>query len=60
MFNVAQIFVQTSILQVSDIYKIKELTANDKKLFKKYESQLIALPARRRTFDERINSRVST
>jgi len=44
---------------VADIYKIKGLTANDIKLFKKYEKYLTANPPGR-SFDERINSRVST
>ena len=45
--------------KVSDIYKIEGLTDNDIKMFKKYEKELIALPPGR-TFNERVNSRVST
>jgi len=44
---------------VADIYKIPNLTENDKKMFKKYESELTANPPGR-AFDERINARVST
>lgn len=44
---------------VSDIYKIEGLTANDKKLFKKYE-KYFTVNAPGRTFNERINGRVST
>jgi photosystem II PsbU protein len=46
--------------QVSDIYKIEGLTATDKKLFKKYEDEFIVKPPNKRTFNERINARVST
>lgn len=45
---------------VQDLYKIPGLTENDKKLFKKYEKEFTCLPASARTFNERINSRVST
>jgi len=45
--------------EVSDIYKIKGLTENDKKLFKKYEKYFTVNPPGR-AFDERINARVST
>mmetsp|Transcript_25323 Transcript_25323/g.54825 ORF Transcript_25323/g.54825 Transcript_25323/m.54825 type:complete len:157 (-) Transcript_25323:364-834(-) len=45
---------------VQDIYKIEGLTANDKKMFKKYEKELTANKAEYRTFNERINARVST
>ena len=45
---------------VKDIYKIPGLTENDKKMFKKYEKDLTANKAQYRTFNERINSRVST
>lgn len=44
---------------VKDIYKIDGLTDNDKKLFKQYESAFTVNPPGR-TFNERINSRVST
>jgi len=44
---------------VQDIYKIEGLTANDKKLFKKYERAFTVNPPGRQT-DERINARVST
>jgi len=44
---------------VADIYKIKDLTQNDIKLFRKYEKYFTTkYPGR--AFDERINSRVST
>jgi len=46
--------------KVSDIYKIEGLTANDKKLFKKYEDEFVVKPPNKRTFNERINARVST
>ena len=45
--------------KVSDIYKIEGLTANDKKVFKMYQSEWTANPPGR-MFDERINARVST
>jgi DNA-binding ferritin-like protein (Dps family) len=45
---------------VKDIYKIEGLTSNDKKMFQKYEKEFTALPAQYRTFNERINARVST
>ena len=45
--------------KVKDIYKIPNLTAKDKELFKKYESQFTVHPPGR-VFDERINGRVST
>lgn len=45
---------------VKDIYKIPGLTENDKKMFKKYEKDLTANKAQYRTFNERVNSRVST
>lgn len=45
---------------VKDIYKIPNLTENDKKVFKMYEKDLTANKAQYRTFTERINSRVST
>ena len=44
---------------VKDIYNINGLTENDKKLFKKYEKEFIANPPGR-SFNERVNSRVST
>jgi hypothetical protein len=46
--------------KVSDIYKIKGLTANDKKLFKQYEDEFVVKPVNKRQFNERINARVST
>jgi photosystem II PsbU protein len=45
---------------VGDIYKIPGLTKNDINLFKKYDKYFTALPASPRTFNERINARVST
>lgn len=45
--------------KVSDIYKIPDLTDNDRKLFKKYE-KFFAVNPPGRAFDERINARVST
>lgn len=45
---------------VQDLYKIPGITENDKKLFKKYENEFVALPAMYRQFNERINARVST
>lgn len=45
--------------KVSDIYKIKGLTKNDIKVFKKYEKELAVLPPGR-MFDERLNQRQST
>jgi photosystem II PsbU protein len=44
---------------VRDIYKIPGLTSNDIKLFKQYERSFTVNPPGR-TFDERINARVST
>jgi len=44
---------------VKDIYKIQGLTTNDVALFKQYEEQFTCLPPTR-TFNERINARVST
>jgi len=44
---------------VKDIYKIPGLTENDIKLFKKYEKEFTVNPPGR-TFDERVNGRVST
>ncbi|KAL7513256.1 hypothetical protein ACHAXN_010308 [Cyclotella atomus] len=44
---------------VKDIYNIPGITDNDKKMFKKYESQLTVLPPGR-MFKERINQRQST
>jgi photosystem II PsbU protein len=44
---------------VKDIYSIQGLTDNDVKLFKKYERSFTVNPPGR-TFDERINARVST
>mmetsp|Transcript_62735 Transcript_62735/g.181840 ORF Transcript_62735/g.181840 Transcript_62735/m.181840 type:complete len:163 (-) Transcript_62735:335-823(-) len=44
---------------VKDIYKIPGLTKNDIELFKKYEKEFTVHPPGR-TFDERINARVST
>mmetsp|Transcript_7785 Transcript_7785/g.16653 ORF Transcript_7785/g.16653 Transcript_7785/m.16653 type:complete len:156 (-) Transcript_7785:355-822(-) len=44
---------------VADIYKIPGITENDKKVFKKYEKELTALPPGR-MFKERINQRQST
>jgi hypothetical protein len=46
-------------MQVKDIYKLENLTANDIKLFKKYETRLTVNPPGR-AFNERINARVST
>mmetsp|Transcript_12495 Transcript_12495/g.25953 ORF Transcript_12495/g.25953 Transcript_12495/m.25953 type:complete len:159 (-) Transcript_12495:280-756(-) len=46
--------------QVSDIYKIEGLTDNDVKMFKKYQAKFTALPPHYRSFNERINARVST
>jgi photosystem II PsbU protein len=46
-------------VSVKDIYKIPGLTDNDIKLFKKYEREFTVNPPGR-TFDERINARVST
>mmetsp|Transcript_2674 Transcript_2674/g.4010 ORF Transcript_2674/g.4010 Transcript_2674/m.4010 type:complete len:160 (+) Transcript_2674:145-624(+) len=45
--------------QVSDIYKIDNLTDNDVKMFKKYEKLFTVNPPGR-AFKERINARVST
>lgn len=45
--------------KVSDIFKIEGITENDIKLFKKYENEFTVLPPGR-TFNERINARVST
>jgi hypothetical protein len=45
--------------QIKDLYKIPTLTENDKKLFKKYESEFTVNPPGR-MFTERINNRVST
>ena len=45
--------------EVKDIYKIPNLTKNDIELFKKYEKEFTVHPPGR-TFDERINARVST
>jgi hypothetical protein len=44
---------------VQDIYKIPDLTENDKRVFKKYERFFTVNPPGR-AFDERINARVST
>ena len=44
---------------VKDIYKIPDLTARDKELFKKYEREFTTLPPGR-MFEERINQRQST
>jgi hypothetical protein len=44
---------------VGDLLKIKSANANDKKLFKKYEKEFVALPPGR-MFNERINARQST
>jgi len=44
---------------VKDIYKIPGLTENDLKLFHKYEKEFTVHPPGR-TFDGRINARVST
>lgn len=46
--------------QVSDIYKIDGITANDKKMFKKYDKYFTVNPPDPRSVDERINARVST
>ena len=46
-------------MKVKDIYMIEGLTENDKMLFKKYENEFTVNPPGR-TFDERINARVST
>ena len=45
---------------VKDMYKIEGLTARDKKMMQKYESEFTVNPASLRTFNERINARVST
>jgi hypothetical protein len=45
--------------QVKDLYKIKGITANDVKMFKKYEREFTVIPPGR-MFNERINNRVST
>ena len=47
------------ILQVKDIYDIPGLTDHDKAMFKQYEKEFTVRPPGR-TFDERINARVST
>jgi photosystem II PsbU protein len=44
---------------VKEIYKIKGLTENDKRVFRKYESEFTVNPPGRQ-FGERINARVST
>jgi photosystem II PsbU protein len=44
---------------VRDIFKIPEATENDKKMFKQYAKDFIALPPSR-MFIERLNGRVST
>ena len=44
---------------VQDIYKIKGIDDNDKKLFKQYEKEFMVNPPGR-MFDERINQRQST
>lgn len=44
---------------VKDIYKIVGITESDKKIFKKYENEFAVNPPGR-TFNERINARVST
>lgn len=44
---------------VKDIYAIPTVNENDKKMFKKYESEFTVNPPGR-TFNERINARVST
>jgi photosystem II PsbU protein len=44
---------------VRDIYSIKGITENDKRLFKMYEKEFTANPPGR-SFSERINNRVST
>ena len=44
---------------VSEIYNIQGLTANDKKMFKKYEKNF-TVGAPSRATEERINARVST
>jgi photosystem II PsbU protein len=44
---------------VKDIYQIKDLTDNDKAVFKKYEKEFTVNPPGR-AFGERINARVST
>jgi len=44
---------------VSDIFKIEGLTANDKALFSKYQKEFTVNPPGR-MFDERVNQRVST
>jgi len=45
---------------VKDMYKIEGLTARDKEMMKKYEKYFTVNPASLRTFNERINNRVST
>lgn len=45
---------------VKDMYNIEGLTARDKKMMQKYESEFTVNPASLRTFNERINARVST
>lgn len=45
---------------VKDMYKIKGLTSRDIAIMKKYESEFTVNPASLRTFNERINARVST
>lgn len=45
---------------VADIYKIPNLTDHDRQMFKKYEHLFAVNPPGRRTFDERLNARVST
>jgi len=46
--------------KVTDIFKIEGLSDHDIEMFKKYQSQMTALPPHYRTFNERINARVST
>jgi hypothetical protein len=45
---------------VKEIYKLEGLTSRDKSLLKKYEKEFTANKAQYRSFNERINGRVST
>ena len=45
---------------VEDVYKLPGLSKRDKDLFKKYEGYFTVNKAQMRTFNERINERVST
>jgi len=46
--------------QVKDIYKIEDLSEHELKMFKTYEKEFTVNPPSYRTFNERINARVST